>query len=331
LIGKTNNGFFDLTYTNYKENFNLEENISLFGRLGNCFNEELFFDKYWKAFEIKEYYFSGESVFNFKTKITPHNPIKRELIGFIQPEKVNSELNSISIKGSTLDDLSEINKYLNNKINYVKDWDFHKETNYWQTPLETLELEKGDCEEFSTTLLSLFLSYNSSLNCYNIVFSSHVTTFCYIQDHYIYYDQKKTELKRQIKNKADPEQTKTKLTELENDYFKSYGIEDDETRPYYAFNNNQFIEFENNEEFIDWQYNLKESKSSLPEELEQETAELPEKYIIEELRTEKPSVQLRTEKPTLKGFFKEKITLLLTLFFISFILIIILIKINIKK
>ena len=66
----------------------------------------------------------------------------------------------------------------------------------WQTPEETLSIKQGDCEDYSTSLLSLFLAYNPALNCYNVVLSSHVTTFCKINDYYIYYDQRRTELKK---------------------------------------------------------------------------------------------------------------------------------------
>lgn len=331
LIGKAENGYFNLTYSNYKENFKIDKNISIFGKLGSCFDSELLFDKYWKAFPIAEYYFAGETVFNFKTKIQLNNPTRRELLAFIQPQKVNSELNRIPIKNSTLDDLSEINKYLNNKVNYAKDWDFNKEVNYWQTPSETLTVKRGDCEDFSTTFLSLVLAYNSSLNCYNIIFSSHVTTFCQIGSYYIYYDQQRTELKRQIKDKSNEEETKSKLRELKKDYFDNYGLtSQNKTRAYYAFNDNQFIEFKDNEDFIDWQYSLdKKPKIDLFSTFEQEATEIEKKYPAfakVELRTQK-----LTELPTLKGFFIENFLIILILGIIFIILLVVLIKVNIRK
>lgn len=339
LIGRSVNGIFNLTYENYQENFNNINNqqISLFGKLGNCFNQnsDLFFDKYWESFEIKDYYFSGESVFNFKTEATPHNPTKRELSGFIQSEKVMPELNNINLNQNTLNDLSTINKYLNDKITYVEDWEFNKGS-YWQTPKETLVLEQGDCEDYSTALLSLFLTYNSSLNCYNVVFTSHVTTFCYIEDYYIYYDQEKTELRKQINNKDNAEETKNQLKKLEQDYFKHYGINtnnETETRAHYAFNNNQFTEFNDENDFINWQYNLENTKKEfdLFEDLENQTSKVQQQSPLEELASEKPSIALATEKPTLKGFFIGNYVLLISAGIIIILLIIILIRINSEK
>jgi len=203
LVGKTSNGYFNLSYQNYEENFQNKENLSLFGKLGSCFNENLglLFDKYWENSEIKGYYFLGESLFKFKTQINPNNPARRDLTGFVQPENndIQLELENINTNKNNLDDLSEINKHLGEKIDYAKDWDFDKETNYWQTPSETMILKQGDCEDYSTALLSLFLAYNNSLNCYNIIFTSHVTTFCHINNYYIIMTRKKQNLKKKLK------------------------------------------------------------------------------------------------------------------------------------
>ena len=338
LIGKTNQGYFNLTYENYLNNFQQNENISLFGKLNDCFtNNQLYFDKYWKSFEIKDYYFSGESKFEFKTKINPNNPSKRELIGFIQNKKLISELNNININKDNLniEDLSKINNYLNKKINYTKDWDFNKKDNYWQTPEQTLSLEQGDCEDYSTALLSLFLAYNNSLNCYNIIFTSHVTTFCQINNYYIYYDQEKTELKKQIRYNII-EDKKTALEKLEKEYFEYYRINETE-RAYYAFNNNQYIEFNNNKEFIDWQASLNNKQEfDLFEKLGQESIIIQEKYPQSnednaKLATENPLTQLASEKPTIQGFFKDNFILIISLLIVFIMLIIILIKINKKR
>lgn len=340
LIGKTENGYFNLSYENYENNFKNQENISLFGSLKECFNLDLFFDKYWENFEIQDYYFFGESVFIFKTKINPTNPSKRELLGFIQPGKLESELSSINLNQEILKDLSEINNYANNKISYVKDWDFNKETNYWQTPFQTLNLRQGDCEDYSTTLLSLFLAYNSSLNCYNIILSSHVTTFCYISNYYVYYDQGKTELKKQI-NKINVEETKSLLKKLNQDYFGHYAIIENESKAYYAFNDNQYIEFSDEDDFIDWQYSLENKKQEFGifEGLEKKVIEIQEnenqeKYPAEniaELATQQPSTKenLATEKSAAKEFIAENFLMFILLLIIFIVLlIIILIKVN---
>lgn len=324
-IGKSFNGFFNLTYENYLENFQNNENISIFGELGSCFDTpQLFFDKSWIVPEIKKYHFPGENTFNFKAEINPNNPSKRELQGFIQPEKINSELENINLgKINILNDLSKINEYLNNKINYIKDWDFDKKINYWQIPVETLDLKQGDCEDYSTTLLSLFSSYDSSLNCYNIVFNSHVTTFCHIDDYYIYYDQEKTELKKQI-NKINPASTNFQLTKLKQDYFEYYGLNESETKPYYAFNDLEFIEFKNEDDFINWQYNLKDKKqefdlfSNIEEQIIINIQDLTESWEQEELKTQTISLPNSKVYPFL----------IIGLFILIIILIVILIRFN---
>jgi hypothetical protein len=330
LVGKTEDGLFNLSYEYYKENFDEGGEINLFGKLGGCYREELFFDKYWESFEIPEYYFLGDSLFKFKTTLSPHNPSRKELLGFIQPSNVRGELQDIKIKREdSLDDLSEINKYLNDKVSYVEDWDFNKEENYWQTPEETLEKGQGDCEDYSTSLLSLFLTYNNSLNCYNVIFSSHVTTMCYVGDYYIYYDQQRTELRKRIPDLNI--ETKPKLRALRQEYFQHYGIDESE-RAHYAFNEQRFIEFSNGEDFITWQASLTDKKPSLSvfNQLESElqginiTYSYPEEEIIE-LPTASPQL------PTLSGFVEEYSTILLILGGTALLLIIILVVVILKR
>jgi len=251
LIGKSEEGYFNLSLESYEENImGRDLNISLFGKLGDCFNSELLFDKYWKAPEIEEEKFLGDSLYNFPTKVDINNPVKRDLIGFVMVGDVADELGEIDLKDDVFDDLSEINDYLNEKVEYVQDWEFGGENN-WQTPQETLDLRRGDCEDYSTALLSLFLAYDDSLNCYNVVFTSHVTTFCKIDDYYVYYDQGKTELKEEIGGGDSGE-----LEKLKEEYFDYYGINNSDIRVHYVFNENEFIEFNSDEEFINWQTGL---------------------------------------------------------------------------
>jgi len=165
LIGKSEEGYFNLSLESYEENIKDKNlNISLFGKLGDCFNSKLLFDKYWKAPEIEKEKFLGDSLFNFPTSVDVNNPVKRDLIGFVKVEDVIDELNKINLKGELFDDLSEINNYLNEKIEFVDDWEFGGENNWWRIPRDTLSDGFGDCEDYSTTLLSLFLAYDNSLN-----------------------------------------------------------------------------------------------------------------------------------------------------------------------
>ncbi len=324
-LGKSVDGFFNLSYENYLENvkdYEGKEEISIFGELGSCFNTpELFFDKSWIIPEIKKYHFPGENVFDFKTEINVNNPSNRELQGFIQPEKVSFELEKISTNGNKLNSLSEINKYLNNKIKYVQDWNFEEKINYWQTPVETLNLKQGDCEDYSTALLSLFLAYDSSLNCYNIVFESHVATFCHIEDYYVYYDQGRTELKKRVAN-INPTNSKSQLEKLNQEYFEYIKVNGDEEKPYYAFNDNEFVEFK--DDFVDWQYNLENIKQefdlfeNIKEQVIENTKDLSDSWEQGELGTQ--TISLPSSKTY--GF------LIIGLFILIIVLVIILIRFN---
>ncbi len=328
VIGKSNNGLFDLSYENYLENVQENEGISIFGELGSCFNEPgFFFDKYFVIPNIEKYEFTGEKIFNFKTNINFNNPSQKELQGFIQKDNVKSELKKIkTYNRSILEDLSEINNHLSIKINYIEDWDFDKEINYWQTPLETLRINQGDCEDYSTSLLSLFLAYDNSLNCYNLIFSSHVTTFCYAEDHYVYYDQNMVEVKKQI-NKQSLTKAKPQLLKLKKDYFDKSGVEEDfENKAYYAFNDNDFVEFENEDDFLNWQYNLENKRQDfdLFSQIESEMIE-----NLKDLSSEWEEGGLKTQTVSLPT---SKFTpyLIIGLFVVMIVLVVILVKINKK-
>ena len=323
LVGRTEKGFFNLSYEYYEKHFKGSREISLFGKLGECYEEELFFDKYWKSFEIEEEYFSGSSLFNFKASLNPHNPSRRELIGFVKPSDVSRELNKIKLSGvDNLEDLSSINNYLNERIEYVDDWEFNDAENYWQSPPETLILGRGDCEDYSTLLLSLFLSYNSSLNCYNLIFPSHVTTMCQVGNYYVYYDQEKTELRKRITGVNV--ETKPKLRALKREYLEHYGIEGDE-RVYYAFNENSFIEFLTDEDFISWQSSLPtKSSGTIFNRLENELRGINVTYAVpQEMIVELPSLQ--SELPSLRGFVEEYFAVLIILGSLALLLILILV------
>jgi predicted transglutaminase-like cysteine proteinase len=45
--------------------------------------------------------------------------------------------------------LRQVNDYFNQKISFVDDIDLWKQTDYWSTPLETIGIRAGDCEDFS--------------------------------------------------------------------------------------------------------------------------------------------------------------------------------------
>ncbi len=341
LIGKTENGFFNLTLEEYKSlKNNLNQNISLFGRLNDCFkeNKDMLFDKSWKIPKINNNFFYGESLFKFKTNINIHNPGNREPMGFIKPEKVKSYLSNIELKNNILQDLSKINIYLSNKINYTN----NSKAAYWQLPEETLLNNKGVCNDYSTTLLSLFLAYNPSLKCYNIILKDHVTTFCNIDKAYAYYDQQGKEIKIEITDPSDTLKIKSDLSNLNKEYLDYYGLDETEIAKI-AFNDKEYIEFKTSQDFIDWQYSLinKDIKVNILSELETKNIEIQKNNNPEatektrqttqaeqsELGSQKPAL---AELPSIKGFIQNNSFLIFPLFIILVILILTLIKINKK-
>lgn len=78
-----------------------------------------------------------------KLYITPKDPVIEQTLGNI-------------IKNPILPDWIEIRDWIGNNIEYEYDDETHGVSEYWQLPRETLSLGKGDCEDFSILLCSLY-------------------------------------------------------------------------------------------------------------------------------------------------------------------------------
>jgi predicted transglutaminase-like cysteine proteinase len=63
-------------------------------------------------------------------------------------QELNRLISSIR-SASDNEKLRKVNDYFNQKIAFVDDIDLWKQTDYWSTPLETIGLHAGDCEDFS--------------------------------------------------------------------------------------------------------------------------------------------------------------------------------------
>lgn len=63
-------------------------------------------------------------------------------------QELNRLISSIR-SASDNEKLRQVNDYFNQKITFVDDIDLWKQTDYWSTPLETIGLHAGDCEDFS--------------------------------------------------------------------------------------------------------------------------------------------------------------------------------------
>lgn len=67
---------------------------------------------------------------------------------FNDVQELNRLISSLRA-ASEAEKLRQVNDYFNHKISFVDDIDLWKQTDYWATPLETIGMRAGDCEDFS--------------------------------------------------------------------------------------------------------------------------------------------------------------------------------------
>jgi hypothetical protein len=80
--------------------------------------------------------------------ITPNDPVVQELLkDIIQREAV------------AFNDFERLRDWVSSYISYTSDQDVHGVSEYWQLPMETIELRTGDCEDFAILLCSLLRAY----------------------------------------------------------------------------------------------------------------------------------------------------------------------------
>jgi len=60
-----------------------------------------------------------------------------------------NRLMSESVNRSTNEKLNAVNQFFNRNIHYVEDLQLWKKNDYWATPLETLGMRAGDCEDYA--------------------------------------------------------------------------------------------------------------------------------------------------------------------------------------
>lgn len=261
-LGKSRAGMFNFTNQDYQLSSNRPLEISLVGDTDGCFqkNKNLPFQEIWKISDLDYYFQNGEEM-KFEANLNSRWPkYMNERQRFVRPEEVKEIFEKDVkryLKNKTEEDLDRIATY---GMNYRSDDLLFHEAEYWQTPLETLKLGHGDCEDWAVTVLSMMLAYDSSLKCYNTLWETHVGVFCYADDSYLIYDQDKVKSKIKINDKTDSlsiQENKASLRRMLNNYFDSYGISPEERRLHALFNDKESIEFSDNEEFINWMIGLK--------------------------------------------------------------------------
>ncbi len=248
IVGKSENGIFILEGEDYENS-----KVSINGLTDICFqkDKDLLFYETWEV-DLKDY--SGK-IINFRTQLTPRKPRNyKEMQGFVRPEETKNYLLDINLDNDNFEeDLDKITSY---RIRYRADNILFNRLEYWQTPKETLDLGHGDCEDWAVTTLSLIREYNSNLKCYNILWETHISIFCFIEGNYFIFDQDETKFKRSLKEDYSKLENKALLRKMRNDYFDEYGIKPDKRKSYAVFNEEELITFQESNDFIDWAYGL---------------------------------------------------------------------------
>jgi hypothetical protein len=248
----------------YKDKFRINSTAYIYGLTDNCFEKDvnLPFAEYWVLYDLQLYLDSNQNI-TFVLFLTPRKPkYLKEMQGFVRPDEVrgyfSKEMQKYFKSNNTEDNLDIITKYA---ISYISDFILFHQEDYWQTPAETIEMGAGDCEDWAVTSMSLILAYNNSVKCYDALWQTHMSIFCYVNGKFIIYDQERvksgTALETNQKDRYLAEQeNKIKIRHMMNSYFDSYGLEPDERKLYAIFNENELIIFNDNEEFVEWALKL---------------------------------------------------------------------------
>lgn len=264
LLGKSKNGIFVLKEDDYKQKFRENSTLHIYGLTDYCFesNSNLPFVEYWIVPDLQYYFYYNENA-SFEASINPRSPrYYLEMQGFIRPSETEDYLNSELrkyFKNNTEEDLDIIAKYMT--ISYISDWNLFKKSEYWQTPAETLKRKMGDCEDWAVTTLSLMRAYNDSIRCFNALWQTHMSVFCYFNNNFIIYDQDRVKFKTRLntENTQDyivKQENQIAIRKMRNNYLDEYGISPGETKLSAVLNEKELVIFEEDEDFVNWALNL---------------------------------------------------------------------------
>ena len=255
LLGETKKGEYELSEEEYKDKFKEDSSLYIQGLTDSCFGEDMGLPLVWDwIVPDLQYNFDYNENASFEASINPRNPqYYSAMQGFIRPSETEDYLNS-KLKeyfvNSTIEDLDIITQH--RIMSYRSDMDNFQQREYWQTPAETLKRGMGDCEDWAVTILSLMRAYDSSIRCFNALWQTHISIFCFFDNHFIIYDQGGT--KRQIVLYADSAKQDNQVTirNMRNNYFEEYGISPNERKLDAIFNEEELIIFEEDEDFVNW-------------------------------------------------------------------------------
>ncbi|MEM5798892.1 MAG: hypothetical protein QXP39_02490 [Candidatus Aenigmatarchaeota archaeon] len=267
FLGETYEGRYNLTLTKFEQFKNKSGDtqiVCIQGRYPSCFSEYKgwYFKVCWFVNITKSDFEINLLPVLFEAEITPRWPSYcYEYRNFVKPENILDKINEWKEIGVLNKDIKSNIEFLWSKsslnVIYSKDFWISGDADWWKLPNETWN-DVGDCEDWSNLLISLIKAYNSSAKCYAIALIDHITTVCKFDEEYpieyIFYDQKKFFI-RETRSYYDYD-VKFKLHNWLNTYFNQYGIYSKFRNVTCAYDNDEYFEFRNNDEFLEWLMNL---------------------------------------------------------------------------
>ena len=256
-LNESQKGILILRETEYLDKFFDGVEVSIIGLADSCFDNDvgLPFKEVWNVSNL-DYYFEYNERVLFETEFNLRMPYYLEIKQmFVRPEEVKDYLNKSVSKYFKKDIIDNLDRIADYTIRYRSDSLLFNKGEYWQTPVEALKKGHGDCEDWAVTTLSLMRAYNSSLECYNSLWTNHMSIMCFIDNSMIIYDQGNTKSQTTISPKLSEQDKKVKVRTARNNYFDEYGLEPNERMLYALFNDKDLITFDTEEDFVRWVVN----------------------------------------------------------------------------
>jgi hypothetical protein len=228
-------------------------NITLIGLTGKCFDysEGYRFNQTWTNYQI-------EPVNILYVNFSLRKPLYLAgLPSLVRPEEVRYYLNNYhSFNNNSAHDLDLL-------ANFYMRYDYNQWLDsHWQTPAQTLEKSSGDTMAWTTTFLSLAKAYNSSIDCYGVIWSQNLNSICYIDGSYHLFAQGGVRGNANMipLDERDPQfserENKKELRLMLAGFYSSYGIPSTEREVIGVFNESGSIELNGSEDLIDFLYKL---------------------------------------------------------------------------
>lgn len=180
-----------------------------------------------------------------------------QMQAFVRPDEEKEELEKMYI-GKDKTPQEAIDTIFNRfYMPYLEDVTLFGTSEYWQTPKERISNKGGDCEDWAISFLSLLREYNSSLNCYDAIWFTHVSVICRIDRKFLIYDQGKTSGSHIIEENKNEDSAISQQNIYEmrawlNRYFNNYGLPPNERTLLALINDKEIISFESTENFVSW-------------------------------------------------------------------------------